>query len=169
MINLTAKKNAELIEEELEKLKNVNGDVNINNFWKLKQKIFPKARDISAAKLDTNGHLVTSGEKIKNLYLETYKERLSHKQIKDGLEEHQRRREELFNIRRDEAEENKKQPWTMDQLVKVLKSLKKEKARDPLNLVNEIFRPEVAGSDLQLALLKIANKVNEEQTFPELL
>ena len=58
---------------------------------------------------------------------------------------------------------------TMDQLVKVLKSLKKGKARDPLNLVNEIFRPEVAGSDLQLALLKIANKVNEEQTFPELL
>ena len=54
----------------------------------------------------------------------------------------------------------------MDQLVKVFK---KGKARDPLNLVNQIFRPELAGSDLQLALLKIANNVNEEQTFPKLL
>ena len=70
----------------------------MNNFWKLKQKIFPKARDISAAKYDANGHLVTSGEKIKNLYLETYKERLAHKEIKDGLEEQQRRREELFDF-----------------------------------------------------------------------
>ena len=55
-----------------------------------------------------------------------------------------------------------KLPWTMDQLKKVLKSLKREKAR-------EIFKPEVAGSDLQLALLKIANKINQEQIFPEML
>ena len=37
------------------------------------------------------------------------------------------------------------------------------------NLVNKIFRPEVAGTDLVLALLKIANKINEKQTFPDLL
>ena len=42
--------------------------------------------------------------------------------------------------------------------------MKEGEARDPLNLVNEIFRP-----DLQLALLKIGKKVNEEQHFPKLL
>ena len=47
--------------------------------------------------------------------------------------------------------------------------MKEGEARDPLNLVNEILRPDVAGTDLQLALLKIANKVNEEQNFPKLL
>ena len=57
----------------------------------------------------------------------------------------------------------------MKQLVKVLSSLKKGKARDPLNLVNDIFNPEVAGEDLKIALLKIANKINEEQMYPTLL
>ena len=51
----------------------------------------------------------------------------------------------------------------MSQLLEVLKSLKKGKSRDPLNLVNEIFRPEVAGEDLKYALLKIANKIKDEQ------
>ena len=46
------------------------------------------------------------------------------------------------------------------------KSLKKGKARDPLNLVNEIFRPEVAGLDLLLSLLKIVNMVKKQQMFP---
>jgi hypothetical protein len=54
----------------------------------------------------------------------------------------------------------------MKQLLKVLKGLKKGKARDPLNLVNEIFRPEVAGSDMLLALLKIVNAVREQQEYP---
>ena len=54
----------------------------------------------------------------------------------------------------------------MKQLVKVLSSLKKGKARDPLNLVNDIFNPEVAGEDLKIALLKIANKINEGTNVP---
>ena len=57
----------------------------------------------------------------------------------------------------------------MKQLQKVIKSLKKRKAKDLLNLVNDIFMPEVVGCDLQLFLLKIANKVKQEQKFPELL
>ena len=57
----------------------------------------------------------------------------------------------------------------MEQLIKVLKSLKKGKARDPLNLVNEIFLPKVAGLDLKLALLKIVNKVKDQQRFPNKL
>ena len=153
----------------LSKLKSAKGDVNINNFWKLKQRIFPQARDASAAKYDSKGHLITSGGKLKDLYLQTYQERLKHRTIKEGLEKHQERREEIFELRKNEAKDKIKKPWTMEQLLKVLKSLKKGKARDPLNLVNEIFRPEVAGKDLQLALLKLANKINEEQTFPELL
>ena len=169
LVSLTARKNSEIIEEELSKLKHGDGDVNMGNFWKLKQRLFPKARDVSVAKLDSKGHLVSSGGKLKNLYLDTYKERLKHRKIKPGLEQYQEMRESLFDLRRSEVMENIKEPWTMEQLLKVLKSLKKGKARDPLNLVNEIFRPEVAGTDLQEALLKIANKVNEEQKFPEFL
>ena len=119
--------------------------------------------------MDEHGHLVTSEEKLNDLYVETYKNRLSHNVIKDGLEEHQEMREELFNLRLDETKHNKSKPWTMNQLIKVLSSLKKGKSRDPLDLINEIFRPEVAGSDLKLALLKIVNKIKRDQKFPILL
>ncbi len=45
--------------------------------------------------------------------------------------------------------------WTMFHLEKVLSSLKKKKSKDPYGLVNELFRPEVIGADLKLALLKM--------------
>ena len=69
-------------------------------------------------------------------------------------------------MRLKEVKKKPSKPWTMKQLMKVLRSLKKGKARDPLNLVNEIFRPEGAGKDLLLALLKIINMVKKQQTFP---
>ena len=55
----------------------------------------------------------------------------------------------------------------MKPLLKVLKGLKKEKCRDPLNLVNEIFRPEVAGKDLLEGLLKLLNSIKASQVFPK--
>ena len=33
-----------MIEEELSKLKHGDGDVNMESFWKLKQRLFPKER-----------------------------------------------------------------------------------------------------------------------------
>ena len=136
------------------------------SLWKLKNKLCPKAKETTSAKMDSSGHLVTSAEKLKNLYLETYEKRLENRKIKPGLETLQEVKEELFELRKNEVKTKLKTPWTMEQLMKVLKSLKKGKARDPLNLVNEIFRPEVAGSDLLLALLKIVNAVREQQEYP---
>ena len=59
--------------------------------------------------------------------------------------------------------------WTMKDLDAVLKSLKKQKTRDPYGLANDLFRPETAGDDLILALIMLMNKVKEEQLFPECL
>ena len=169
LVELTAKKNADIIKEEIDNLKNGDGEVDMLSFWKMKRKLFPKAKDIPTAMMDSRGHLVSSGQKIKDLYLKTYEERLKHRKIKEGLEEHQANREELFQHRIDETKKKQIIPWTMKQLEKVLRSLKKGKARDPLNLVNEIFRPEVAGADLKSALLKIVNKIKSDffslQTF----
>ena len=67
------------------------------------------------------------------------------------------------------AASNKTPPWKMKELDIVLKNLKKQKSRDPLGLANDIFRPEVAGDDLKLAILKLMNKIKDEQTYPECL
>ena len=57
----------------------------------------------------------------------------------------------------------------MDQLDHVLKHMKKNKSRDPFGYANEIFRPEVAGNDLKLAILKLKNLIKSEQKYPEAL
>ena len=110
----------------------MDGGVNIKNLWKLKN----KAKEPVTAKEDAHGHLVTSGEKLKKLYLNTYEKRLENRKIKPGLESLQSAKEELFQLRINEVKKKQSEPWTMKQLIRVLKSLKKGKARDPLNLVN---------------------------------
>ena len=57
----------------------------------------------------------------------------------------------------------------MGDLEKVLKSLKKQKSRDPYGLANDIFRPGVAGDDLKLAVLKMMNMIKDQQRYPECL
>ena len=51
----------------------------------------------------------------------------------------------------------------------VLKYLKKNKSRDPLDLANELFLPNVAGHDLKVAVLRLVNKIKEKQEYPEAL
>ena len=43
------------------------------------------------------------------------------------------------------------------------------KSRDPYGLANELFMPGVAGDDLKLAILKLMNKIKEEQKYPQCL
>ena len=45
----------------------------------------------------------------------------------------------------------------------------KQKSRNPLGLVNDIFRSDVAGDDLKEAILKMMNKIKAEQCYPKCL
>jgi hypothetical protein len=55
----------------------------------------------------------------------------------------------------------------MDELEVVLRQLKNNKSRDPMELSNELFKPDNAGSDLKLAVLKMSNKIKKQQVFPK--
>ena len=63
----------------------------------------------------------------------------------------------------------KSEPWDKKNLRTVLKSLKKNKSRDPHDMINELFRPENIGSDLESALLLLLNKIKISFTFPEFM
>merc|ERR1711952_272535 len=56
--------------------------------------------------------------------------------------------------------------WTEADLVKVLTSLKNNKARDPLGWVNELFKPPVAGRDMVQSLI-IMNSIKRSMEIPE--
>ena len=50
-----------------------------------------------------------------------------------------------------------------------LKQLKNNKSRDPSGIANEILKPNVIGSDLKLAILKLMNIIKKRSEFPECL
>ena len=54
----------------------------------------------------------------------------------------------LWDMRYSECLKSKTPPWSSDELFRVIKKLKRNKTRDPIGLINEIFKPEVIGQDL---------------------
>ena len=113
------------------------------------------------------GKLVTAREDIKQLYSDTFSFRLRERPIKPGYEEIQDLTENLCNARLEITDNIKTVDWTMAELEKVLGKLKKNKARDPNGLANEVFMKNSAGKDLKRALLKMMNKIKETKIIPE--
>jgi exonuclease III len=157
------------VEDHLNTITDKNGKVNTAGAWKLRRKVCPKPLEQLSAKKDKTGELVTHPEKIKDIYLEAYIDRLKHREILPELEQLKALREQLFQKRLEEAKKNKSPPWKMEDLDKVLKKLKSGKATDPIGLVNELFMPENIGQNLKESLLIMINKVKEQYKEPDFM
>ena len=84
---------------------------------------------------------VTEPSKLKELYETTYKTRLKHRKMKPELMDMFNQKMELFDIRLEVSKNIKSDNWSEEDLVKVLKSLKKSKSADSSGLIYELFRP----------------------------
>ena len=67
------------------------------------------------------------------------------------------------------SQNKKSKTWNMKDLESVLKELKPQKARDPNGWINEIFSSEVAGKNLKISMLKLFNKMKEQNFLPQFL
>ena len=135
--------------------------------WDLKAKVFPKApAPTPAAKLDSNNRLVTDKDGLKKLYQETFTHRLRTRPPKESVRETLEMQQNLLDKRLALTSNNKSEPWTEGDVRSVLKSLQNGKSRDPLGLINEIFK--VDGSDLVMSLTKIVNRIKNESLVPRL-
>ena len=138
--------------------------------WSLLKKKYPKSVPVvPVAKKDRSGNLITNHMGLKHLYLQTYIHRLRNRPIKTEFHEIKKLKTELFDLRLKLSQGRKTEPWNMKQLEKALKSLKKDKARDPNGLVNEIFKEGVAGTDLKLSLLQLFNKIKADNYIPDFI
>ena len=126
-------------------------------------------RNVPTAMLDDKGNLITTSAAMEKLVLDMYRDRLQSHQIKESLKMHEVQREELWAKRLKEAQQNKTPEWTLEDLEIVLQQLKNNKSQDPLGFANEVFKPENAGTDLKLALLKMSNNMKDQQVFPQAL
>ena len=135
--------------------------------WKVKSKLFPRPSDPPMAKKDPHGNIITSQEALKKLYLDTYVQRLDHRKMKDDFKEIFHLKSQLWNERLKSLKTNVSNDWKMEDLECVLKKLKRNLTCDPNGIINEIFFPDVMGSDLRLGLLSLVNGMKREIFFPE--
>ena len=135
--------------------------------WALKKRLAPKnVMDPPAAKKDANGTLITDKNKLENLYLETYKARLTPNTISEDLGELKSLKQYLFSLRLRLAKQKMSSDWTLDNLENVLKSLKNDKARDAHGHIYELFK--FAGYDLKCSMLRMFNSIKRKQIYPSI-
>ena len=138
-----------IVEKFLETIKLIGDDsYSINGsgrkqLWKLLKKNYPKIKPaIPVGKRNSKGKIITNHSELKQLYLQTYVQRLRNRPRNDDLEEIRKFKIELFRIRLKNSEVKRSDPWKIGQLEKGLNNLKNDKARDPSGLINEIFKEE---------------------------
>ena len=163
---LCAERNYRIVQNHKKSLGTPDGKFSQIGMWKLKNQLVPKEIDPPMAKLDKHGNLITAPEVLKKLYLETYVDRLKHRDVEPGCESNYLKKVELWNMRFNYLRNRKTEDWTEDELTVTLKQLKNNKTRDPSGLINEIFKPPVIGKDLKDALLQFINGIIREYYFP---
>ena len=164
---LVAEDNRNRVYENFKSLSNQDGNLNNNNMWNIKRKVFPKNKEtLPFAKKDCDGNLISSHSQLKDLYIDTFVHRLRPRPMKPDYLYLKQLKEELWSKRLEYVETQKTKDWTFHDLEKVLKSLKNNKSRDPYCLINEIFQPGVIGTDLKKSLLILLNKIKKELFIP---
>ena len=158
--------NAEAVKEYVDGMETLDGNFSQLGLWKLKQKLCPQRTDPPMAKLDMTGNLVTTTEGLKNLYLETYKNRLKHRQMNEKYMDIYFLKCELWQSRLQNMRKIRTKNWNMKQLEAVLKSLKNNISMDPNGMVNETFKDGYIGNDLKEALLILFNSIKTNQIIP---
>ena len=166
---LVSKDNRDKLFENFQKLDQTQGESFSHGIWTIKKKAFPKVTpSVPAAKLDVNGRMVTDPAGIKKLYLDTFTHRLRHRPSTEDTFELHRLQEKLCKLRLLNTSDIKTNDWTENDILKVLSSLKNGKCRDPLGLINEIFKPPIAGSDLIKSITLMMNKIKNQIQVPKL-
>ena len=92
--------------------------------WALKKRLAPKnVIDPPAAKKDATGCLITDRVELENLYLETYKSRLTPNKMSEDLEDLKSLKEYLFSIRKQLAKREFSENWTLNDFMKFINML----------------------------------------------
>ena len=164
-----AEQNKNLVKEYAQDLNSEKATFSQHGQWKLKSKLCQTSVDPPTAKIDSSGQMITSPNLLRDLYLKTYTERLSHRTIKSEYDDIYEMKTMLWEMMLYECKSKKSNPWEMSELEKVLKNLKTNKSRDPLGLINDIFKPGCMGEGLKQALLSLLNQCKSSGELAEMM
>ena len=143
----------------------------LSEMWKLKKKLFPKkAHTIPSAKKDYQGKIVSEPKELTKLMGEEYgKVRLRKRPVHPMNMEGKKIRKLVLKLKLMSAKLKKTEPFKMEDLDKVLKDLKSNKARDQEGIGRLIFKNTVIGSNLKKSLLDLLNNIKDTKSIPEFM
>ena len=96
------------------------------SIWKIKNKFFPKIQpNLPVAKKNLAGQIISNREELKSVYLEHFVFRMRSRPILPHLKNYQNEIESQFESILQITKNNKISDWSLDDLNKVLKTLKK--------------------------------------------
>ena len=143
---------------------------NTNGCWSLVRKTRPKyLPTVPVGKVNNEGKMITDQERIKELYLDSFLWRLRDRPIRPDLKDLQSVKTKTFEAILKTCTKIRTDPWTLQELEKVLNSLKRDKCCDPKGLVNELFSTKVAGKNLKTSLLMLFNSIKESDKIPSFM
>ena len=165
-----ASENREKILRQFEMFSKNPENISMQRVWKILKNICPKVKPILAsAKKNHKGKIVSGKNDIKRLLEKEYQNRLRSRPYRFDLMHTKLRRKKLFDLKMRLSEKNISRPWTMNELEKALKDLKRNKSRDSDGYLNEIFKNDVIGKDLKRSLLIMCNNLKKEKKIPEFM
>ena len=142
------------------------GGFNTGALWKLKKKLSPRLNEPPTAMQNSKGKLLTNEKDIREEAMNHYKKVFTDKSIGKEYEQYRIEREALCMKHLDECSKVKTPDWTVSEVTYALKCLKRGKSKDPYDIPNELFKPDVAGTNLISAITKLMNRVKSELIFP---
>ena len=163
IINQMKEENYKITMEIAKKIKQENG-INRNNFWEYKRKTSGRKETIMHDVMDMEGKMVTEPDRIKETYLEYYKDLLGNKiMITEEEKEIEKMVEKMMMIigkksRGREINVNK------GEIKDVVKTLKKRKAGDREGWRNEMVTE--GGSDMERSLEMMITEVMKNRIVP---
>ena len=168
--NIISDKNRDKIHNMFKNISNLDDSCSTLGMWKEIKKLFPKIqKTVPSGIRNHKGTIVTKSSKVKQIISRKYKIRLRRRPSNPEVMHIMKIKEENAKRIICLSREIKTLPWTSEELHKVLKSLKNDKCRDPYGMINELFKPGVIGSDLQIALLDLFNLCKTKMQIPEFL
>ena len=159
-------RNASKVTDQISELSLGEGKFSQVGMWKLKSKLCPKTLNPPIAKNDQDGNLVTAPSQLKQLYIKTYQHRLRHRKMDGKYSDILLLKNELWVRRFEQCRKKTTNPWTIDNIDKAIKSLKNNQSRDPLGMINELFKSGIMGTELKSSTLCLMNNVKAQLFVP---
>ena len=153
------------ISKTLNQLENEDGEISIDEFWKIKKSVSVKTEEKTSI-LTKNGAELFNEEAILNEYAQEFKNRLSHNQIDEYLTDYEIATKQLVELYFKLAKTNPCEPdYTDEEVDEVLHSLKSGKSPGMDMLPPDVFK--ASGTNLNIAIKNIMNSIKNTLNLPK--